>query len=218
MTRTPLAFIVAVAVATAGCSQSPVSPSAAGQGSLSSLAAKPGSQPAGSDHALTFGGQISGLGTVSGWITGSAVDGNLLAHATSGSLALTIAGTSNSGPAQDAECSDGESILYTSGLIGGQISGSFSVDVDQDGSKSNTDPTMDWSLSGVEVSDGRTWRVQGISTFNYPPQVTGDSTGMGVTVNDIKVLFSRLATSGRKNSTDLSIGCRVNLEMTMAPQ
>jgi hypothetical protein len=218
MTRTPLAFIVAVAVATAGCSQSPVSPSAAGQGSLSSLAAKPGSQPAGSDHALTFGGQISGLGTVSGWITGSAVDGNLLAHATSSSLTLTIAGTSNSGPAQDAECSDGESILYTSGLIGGQISGSFSVDVDQDGSKSNTDPTMDWSLSGVEDIDGRTWRVQGISTFNYPPQVTGDSTGMGVTVNDIKVLFSRLATSGRKNSTDLSIGCRVNLEMTMAPQ
>ncbi len=218
MTRTPLAFIVAVAVATAGCSQSPVSPSAAGQGSLSSLAAKPGSQPAGSDHDLTFGGQISGLGTVSGWITGSAVDGNLLAHATSSSLTLRIAGTSDSGPAQDAECSDEQSILYTSGLIGGQISGSFSVDVDQDGSKSNTDPTMDWSLSGVEI-DGRTWRVQGISTFNYPPyDISGNSSGMSVNVDNMKVLFSRLATSGRKNSTDLSIGCRVNLQMTMAPQ
>ncbi len=99
-----------------------------------------------------------------------------------------------------------------------QISGGLTVDVDQDGSKSNTDPTMDWQLSGVQDSESRTWRVSGISTYNYAPGITGDADGMSVTVGQMKVLFSRLATSGRKNSTDLSIGCRVDVQMTMMPK
>ena len=218
MTRTPFALVVAVAVAAAACSEGPVSPSAAGQGSPSSLAAKPGSQPSGSNHDLAFSDQVTGSGVVSGWITGSAGAGNLLAHA-SGDSSLTITGTSVPGPAQDAECTDPNGILYDNGLIGAEISGSLTVDVDQDGSKSNNDPTMDWQLSGVQDSEGRTWRVSGISTFNYAPyDITGDSDGMSVTVGQMKVLFSRLATSGRKNSTDLSFGCRVDLQMTMTPQ
>jgi hypothetical protein len=199
-----------------------VSPSAA-QGGLSSLAAKPG--PSATAHTLAFTGGIQGSGGVFGWITGTS-SGNLLAHATSvdnegndNYYALTITGTSvaPNTPAQDAECTDMGSILYTSDLIGEPIHGSLTVDVDQDGSKSNTDPTMDWELSGVQAG-GDTWRVRGVSTYNFPPKdLTGDVGGMSVKVDAMKVLFSRLATSGRKGSTDLSIGCRVDLQMTMTP-
>jgi len=221
-----VALVVAAAVSAAGCSQSPVSPSAV-QGGLSSTAARPGG-PSSTGHTLAFTGGIQGSGGVSGWITGSAADGNLLAHATSvdndgndNYYALTITGTSVAPnmPAQDAECTKTEGDdLYDWGLIGAAIHGSLTVDVDQDGSKSNTDPTMDWELSGVEAG-GRTWRVRGVSTYNSPPKdLTGDASGMSVKVDAMKVLFSRLATSGRKGSTDLSIGCRVDLQMTMTPQ
>jgi len=222
MTRMSVALVVAAAVSAAGCSQSPVSPSAA-QGGLSSTAVKPGSGSSGPDstaHTLAFTGDVQGSGGVSGWITGTS-SGNLLVHATSGNFSLTITGTSDSGtPAQDAECTDQTSDLYKWGLIGPgtAIEGSLTIDVDQDGSKSNTDPTMDWELGGVQDNEHRTWRVSGISTYNFPPKnLTGDASGMSVQVDAMKVLFSRLATSGRKNSTDLSFGCRVDLQMTMTP-
>jgi len=220
MTRTPLALLAAAALTVAGCDRGPTSPSASPVGSTSLLAAKPGSGPPSTSHGLTFSAPdaspyLVGTGTVFGWITGSGASGDLLMHATASAFAVTIQAAAEGGPAQDAECTDGT--LAGLGLIGGEIAGSFTIDFDQNGSKSITDPLLDWTLNGVSTPDGA-WDLTGLTTTNYVASVVDDSaSSLTVANNYMKVIFSGppSETSGRKKSTHVSYACRVNVLMTI---
>jgi len=222
-----LVSLVLGAAAGGGCSRSTLAPTDPAAGpAASNLAARPGSGPTATPHALAFAdpgqvnspGRVEGAGSVYAWVTGSSATGAVLASVPGSAFTLTVTdanalppGTSTGDPCTASD----KAILTAAGVLSSPVSGTLKINVDQNGSGSFSGPQMDWELSGIR-SGTDTWKISGLSTVNYLPIIEGDSTGLTVTLLWGKANFVRYPGGSKKS--DLVVGCRTDLKFALTPQ
>ena len=239
MLRYATTVCLAAGLLAGACSEMPTtpSPSAATSAALGADAKPGGGGPTPSEHRLGFSDPLSGntLGfvdageqAVSGWIAGPTASGNFLASAEASAftLKLTAVGPNPDPDAGGNPCTADEQVLLEGlGLVGGEVTGVFTLTIEEDRKGSLAGRAMNWELSGINVEAGNTWKIIGgsgstvASTF---PQFSGSATDLTVTVENGRAHFFRYpdGSSGRGNkpSSDLAIACRVNLKMRMTKQ
>ena len=216
--------IVVAALMGAACSTSPTSPSGTAAANLPSiLGAKPGGPPP-SSYSVSFvppglgssPGHLEGSGSLQGSFTGSPTSSNLLGSA-SGLYTLTVTdvGPLPDGASTPGPCPTDKLQLIAAGILGVPLSGALTVNVDQDGEGGGgfRHSQMTWEMTNIPRSDG-TWRIAGNSTFNYPALFAGTATTFTATLENGVINFFRYPAGSRK--ADLSVGCRVDLVMTVS--
>jgi hypothetical protein len=232
----PLQSGIALAVLVgAACSQNPIAPTGAPGGSTALiLGAKPGGPPAsnysigflapsgpGSDNGYSPG-HLLGAGdpNLAGSFTGSSSTGNLFGSA-SGPAMLTITGI---GPLPEGASTPGPCpeqrdalLLAAPGFLGASHSGTLTVNVDQDGEGGGgfSHSQMTWQMTGISYG-GSSWKLNGYSTFSYPAVYDGTAAVFTATLESGVIGINRYPSGSRK--ADLSVGCRVDLVMTVTQQ
>ena len=227
-----LAFVV---LAGAACSQSQTAPTDVGGVGIASFTdAKPGPAPPASLYSVSFappsvpgsdGGyspghiQWSDIIILTGNFTGSSSTGNLLGTATGpATLTITDVGPLPPGASTPGPCPDGRNALAAAGVLGPALSGTLTIDVDQDGEGGGgfRHSQLTWQMTDI-THGGATWKsLKAAGTFNYPAAYDETPTGFTVTLENGAIAFNRYPTGSRK--ADLTVGCRVDLVMTVTQQ
>jgi hypothetical protein len=236
MFRTAYALLFLSGFTAAACTQNPLVPTGSEPGALSaSTAAKPGGgSPPSTPHATTFTapvleidglpspGHVVGGGIVSGWITGTAATGNVLASGTAANYTITVTDTDelpdwvSSG---EVCIEEKQQQLRDAGILAAPVTGTFTVNIDQAGTRRTGARIMSWSLTNITQQAGYRWEIRSQYSVNFRPFIHAGSGQAGITVTheNSDTSFKRYPLGA--NTPDLTVGgCRVDFTFTMTPQ